>query len=113
MCLTHGAIRVQTGVVVFAGTNRADVLDKALLRPGRFDRQILIDLPDIRGRKQVPLTVPASRVRCVTDNTRTQIFEVHLKNVVLADPIGEVRAMRHRRVSDPRVCCRWHSGWPP
>jgi AFG3 family protein len=39
-----------TGVVVLAGTNRADVLDRALLRPGRFDRQISIDKPDIRGR---------------------------------------------------------------
>ena len=37
-------------VVVLAGTNRADVLDPALLRPGRFDRQIYVDLPDIKGR---------------------------------------------------------------
>lgn len=41
------------GVVVLAGTNRADVLDKALLRPGRFDRQISIDKPDMRGRFQI------------------------------------------------------------
>lgn len=39
-----------TGVVVLAGTNRADILDKALLRPGRFDRQVSIDKPDMRGR---------------------------------------------------------------
>lgn len=42
-----------SGVVVFAGTNRPDVLDKALLRPGRFDRQISIDKPDIKGREQI------------------------------------------------------------
>ncbi|KAA8495885.1 ATP-dependent zinc metalloprotease FTSH 3, mitochondrial [Porphyridium purpureum] len=42
-----------TGIVVLAGTNRADILDKALLRPGRFDRQISIDKPDLRGRKQI------------------------------------------------------------
>lgn len=42
-----------TGVVVLAGTNRADVLDRALLRPGRFDRQINIDKPDMRGRYQI------------------------------------------------------------
>ncbi|KAK7342747.1 hypothetical protein VNO80_25703 [Phaseolus coccineus] len=42
-----------SGVVVLAGTNRPDILDKALLRPGRFDRQIAIDKPDIRGRDQI------------------------------------------------------------
>jgi len=51
------------GVVVLAGTNRADILDKAILRPGRFDRQIQVDKPDIKGRKD--------------------IFEVHLKNMTL------------------------------
>ncbi|KAL7550882.1 hypothetical protein ACHAWF_014086, partial [Thalassiosira exigua] len=42
-----------TGVVVLAGTNRADILDKALTRPGRFDRQITVDLPDLTGRKEI------------------------------------------------------------
>jgi len=42
-----------TGVVVLAGTNRVDILDKALTRPGRFDRQITVDLPDLKGRKEV------------------------------------------------------------
>ncbi|CAH0716626.1 unnamed protein product, partial [Brenthis ino] len=51
------------GVVVLASTNRADVLDKALLRPGRFDRHILIDLPTLKEREE--------------------IFERHLKNIVL------------------------------
>ncbi|AES88884.1 putative ATPase, AAA-type, core, peptidase, FtsH, peptidase M41, FtsH extracellular [Medicago truncatula] len=41
------------GVVVLAGTNRADILDNALLRPGRFDRTISIDVPDIKGRDQI------------------------------------------------------------
>merc|ERR1740139_1740862 len=53
-----------TGVVILAGTNRADVLDKALTRPGRFDRQITVDKPDIQGRKE--------------------IFGVHLKDILLA-----------------------------
>jgi AFG3 family protein len=55
------------GVVVLAGTNRADILDKAILRPGRFDRQIMVDKPDIQGRKE--------------------IFRVHMKQIKLSgDP---------------------------
>ncbi len=41
------------GIIVIAATNRADVLDKALLRPGRFDRQVNVGLPDVRGREQI------------------------------------------------------------
>jgi len=44
-----------SGVIVIAATNRADVLDKALLRPGRFDRQIMVSLPDIKGREEILL----------------------------------------------------------
>mmetsp|Transcript_17965 Transcript_17965/g.37372 ORF Transcript_17965/g.37372 Transcript_17965/m.37372 type:complete len:837 (+) Transcript_17965:22-2532(+) len=42
-----------SGVVVLAGTNRVDILDQALTRPGRFDRQITVDKPDIQGRKEI------------------------------------------------------------
>ncbi len=53
-----------SGVIVIAATNRPDVLDSALLRPGRFDRQVVVPLPDIRGREQVLMVhmrkVPAS-----------------------------------------------------
>jgi AFG3 family protein len=58
-----------SGVVVLAGTNRADVLDAALLRPGRFDRQIVIDPPDIAGRRD--------------------IFNVHLSGITINDPPGK------------------------
>ena len=44
-----------TGVIVIAATNRPDVLDPALLRPGRFDRQVVVPLPDIRGREEILL----------------------------------------------------------
>ena len=53
-----------SGIIVLAATNRPDILDKALLRPGRFDRQIVISLPDIKGR--------------------TEILKVHSKKVKLA-----------------------------
>jgi len=43
----------ETNVIVMAATNRPDILDEALLRPGRFDRQIILDLPDIKGREQI------------------------------------------------------------
>jgi cell division protease FtsH len=56
-----------TNVIVLAATNRADVLDKALMRAGRFDRQIYVDLPDIRERKE--------------------IFEVHLKPLKKAEDL--------------------------
>lgn len=41
------------GIIVIAATNRPDVLDPALLRPGRFDRQVVVGLPDVRGREQI------------------------------------------------------------
>jgi cell division protease FtsH len=55
-----------SGVIVIAATNRADVLDKALLRPGRFDRQVMVGLPDIRGREQI-LNVHMRKVPIATD----------------------------------------------
>lgn len=55
------------GVIVMAATNRPDVLDPALLRPGRFDRQVVVPLPDIRGREQ--------------------ILKVHMRKVPLGDDV--------------------------
>ncbi|HEX2858709.1 MAG TPA: ATP-dependent zinc metalloprotease FtsH [Alphaproteobacteria bacterium] len=54
------------GVIIIAATNRPDVLDPALLRPGRFDRQVVVPLPDIRGREQV-LTVHMQKVPLSAD----------------------------------------------
>jgi cell division protease FtsH len=57
-----------SGVIILAATNRPDVLDSALLRPGRFDRQISIDKPDLRGREE--------------------IFKVHVRNLKLNDGVN-------------------------
>ncbi len=56
-----------TGIIILAATNRPDVLDPALLRPGRFDRQISIDRPDVKGREQ--------------------IFKVHLKPIKISETL--------------------------
>ena len=56
-----------SGVIILAATNRADILDKALLRAGRFDRQIYVELPELNDRKE--------------------IFKVHLRNVKIDDSV--------------------------
>jgi ATP-dependent metalloprotease FtsH len=56
-----------SGVIILGATNRADVLDRALLRPGRFDRQIFVELPDLNGRKE--------------------IFNVHLKPLKISETL--------------------------
>lgn len=60
------------GVIVVAATNRPDVLDPALLRPGRFDRQVVVGLPDIRGREQI-LKVHMRKVP-INDNVRASVI---------------------------------------
>ena len=64
-----------SGVIVLAATNRADILDKALMRAGRFDRQIRVELPDLNERKE--------------------IFEVHLRNIKLADDFDLEQIAKH------------------
>ena len=55
-----------TGIIVLAATNRPDVLDQALLRPGRFDRQVTVDMPDLKGREEI-LKVHARKVSLSDD----------------------------------------------
>jgi cell division protease FtsH len=62
------------GVIVIAATNRPDVLDPALLRPGRFDRQVVVDLPDLKGREE--------------------ILKVHIRGVRLAEGVDLTRVAR-------------------
>ena len=67
------------GIIVIAATNRPDVLDPALLRPGRFDRQVVVPLPDVRGREQ--------------------ILRVHMRKVPLAEDVKPgVHRARHARI---------------
>ncbi len=65
---------VNDGVIVIAATNRPDVLDPALLRPGRFDRQVVVGLPDIRGREQ--------------------ILKVHMRKVPLGEDVEPAKIAR-------------------
>ena len=62
------------GVIIIAATNRPDVLDPALLRPGRFDRQVVVPLPDLRGREQ--------------------IIKVHMRKVPLGDEVDPAKIAR-------------------
>jgi len=90
------------GVIVIAATNRPDVLDPALLRPGRFDRQVVVPLPDIRGREQI-LKVHLSKVQ--TDGT-VEIMPVargtpgfsgaDLANLVNEAALFAARANKHK-----------------
>merc|ERR1712070_40752 len=57
-----------TGIIIIAATNRPDVLDSALMRPGRFDRQVMVDAPDFKGR--------------------VEILEVHARNKKLAHDVS-------------------------
>jgi cell division protease FtsH len=68
MLVEMDGFEAKTGVIMIAATNRPDILDPALLRPGRFDRQIMVDLPDLEGRKA--------------------IFKVHAKGKPLAPDIN-------------------------
>jgi cell division protease FtsH len=73
MLVEMDGFEASSGVIVIAATNRPDVLDPALLRPGRFDRQVVVPLPDIRGREQ--------------------ILNVHMRKVPIApDVVAEVIA---------------------
>ncbi len=66
MLVEMDGLESRPGVIVLAATNRPDVLDPALLRPGRFDRQVVMDLPDIAGRRQI-LEVHVKKIRTVPD----------------------------------------------
>lgn len=74
MLVEMDGFNTKTGVIVIAATNRPDVLDPALLRPGRFDRQVVVDMPDVREREA--------------------ILKIHCKNIKLAEDVELKRIAR-------------------
>lgn len=74
MLVEMDGIEGSEGVIVVAATNRPDVLDPALLRPGRFDRQVVVPLPDIRGREQ--------------------ILKVHMRRIPVSDDVNPINIAR-------------------
>jgi cell division protease FtsH len=80
----------QAGVIVIGATNRSDVLDAALLRPGRFDRQVFVDLPDLRGREAV-LNVHAKRFQLASsvDLQRVARITTGMSGADLANLLNE------------------------
>lgn len=75
------------GIIVIAATNRPDVLDPALLRPGRFDRQVVVGLPDIRGREQ--------------------ILKVHMRKVPVGENVNPAVIARGTLASPVRTWPTW------
>ncbi len=91
----------QAGVIVIAATNRADVLDQALLRPGRFDRQVFVDLPDLKGREAV-LAVHAKRFQLApsVDLARVARMTTGMSGADLANLLNESALHAGRRNRD-------------
>ncbi|HWP36169.1 MAG TPA: ATP-dependent zinc metalloprotease FtsH [Gemmatimonadales bacterium] len=86
------------GVILIAATNRPDVLDPALLRPGRFDRQIVVDMPDVRGREMI-LRVHARKIP-LADDVRLDVIAratPGLAGADLANIVNEAALLAARR----------------
>ncbi|MBV9656474.1 MAG: ATP-dependent zinc metalloprotease FtsH [Verrucomicrobia bacterium] len=88
----------QEGIIIIAATNRPDVLDPALLRPGRFDRQVTVPLPDVKGREQI-LKVHSKRVKIAEDVSMDTIARgtPGYSGAELANVINEAALLAARR----------------
>ncbi len=88
----------QEGVIIIAATNRPDVLDPALLRPGRFDRQITVNLPDVKGREQI-LAVHARKIKLAEEADLATIARgtPGYSGAELANVINEAALLAARR----------------
>ncbi|MBO8457977.1 MAG: ATP-dependent zinc metalloprotease FtsH [Spirochaetes bacterium] len=90
----------ETGLIILAATNRPDVLDPALLRPGRFDRQVVVDRPDVKGREAI-LKIHGAKVKLAKDvdlaaiaRTTSGFAGAELANVINESALLAVRAGR-------------------
>jgi cell division protease FtsH len=86
------------GVILLAATNRPDVLDPALLRPGRFDRQVVVDMPDVKGREMI-LRVHTRKIPLAADVDLTRIAKgtPGLSGADLANVVNEAALLAARR----------------
>ncbi len=107
----------QEGVIIIAATNRPDVLDPALLRPGRFDRQVTVSLPDVKGREQI-LNVHAKKIKLAagTDLSRIAKGTPGFSGAELANLINEsallaarkgIKAVTLEEMEEARDKVRW------
>lgn len=86
------------GVIIMAATNRPEVLDPALMRPGRFDRQVLVDKPDVRGREEI-LKIHAKQVK-LADNVELRVIAARTAGFAgadLANLVNEAALLAARR----------------
>jgi cell division protease FtsH len=90
-----------TGIIVVAATNRADVLDPALLRPGRFDRQVSVDVPDVKGRLEI-LNVHAKNKKVNPEISLTEVAKrcPGFSGADLANLMNEAAILTGRRNKD-------------
>ena len=88
----------QEGIIIIAATNRPDVLDPALLRPGRFDRQVTVSLPDVKGREEI-LNVHAKKVKLseIADLSKVARGTPGFSGAELANVINEAALLAARR----------------
>jgi cell division protease FtsH len=91
----------QDGVIIIAATNRPDVLDPALLRPGRFDRQVTVSLPDVNGREEI-LKVHSKKVK-LSANVELAVIArgPGIFGAELANVINEAALIAARRLESP------------
>ena len=92
------ASKVTKVIIVIAATNRPDVLDPALLRPRRFDRQVVVGLPDVRGREQI-LKVHMRRVPLAPD--------IDAAIIARGTPVSPVLTLANPGERSGTVRCSW------